>query len=362
MSLSERVRLHPFRWFYGIAIGIATLLWTYVVIHQILWPDYAGAGVPLADYYYGERAKQAAEHPYWAAHKDGVPLVLMGYWRVPQVSMFLFFPGAPTVAALLVTGIGWGRKGLLALLSLYRPLLGNQGWREGLRLYTALLLMVAGVAALSTAAAHFLGGEAARDMLWEAFGLQSLGTFLAAWAVALFANQGGLLEELGWRGFAWPLLARRMATPLGAALLLGLMWALWHIPREIPLLLAGQNTLSNLLLGQSLFITMCISMTIVAVYFVNLAGGSVWPAIIVHGCLNMFGSAFKLLPDGNGGAGNIYNPSIWIWLILAALVLLVAGRDLGWSVRQKLHGQNGETDPTRLWSVPASSKEASNAA
>ena len=362
MSLSERVRLHPFRWFYGLAIGIATLLWTYVVIHTILWPNYAGPGVPLADYFYLQRADVAAQHPYWTAHKDGVPLALMAYWRVPQVSMFLFFPGAPTVAALIVVSVGWGRKGLLALLSLYRPVLGNQGWREGLRLYSALLLMVAGVAALATAAAHFLGGEGARQMLWDAFGLQSPGTFLAAWAVALFANQGALLEELGWRGFAWPLLARRMATPLNAALFLGLMWALWHLPREIPLLLGGQNTFSNLLQGQSLFIVMCMSMTIVAVYFVNLAGGSVWPAIIVHGCLNMYGSAFKLQPDGNGGAGNIYNPSIWIWVILALLVLLVAGKDLGWSIRLKLHGKDGESDPTRLWSVQASRKETVGAA
>jgi membrane protease YdiL (CAAX protease family) len=350
MTLSERIRRHPFRWFYGIAFGIASLLWTYAIIHQILWPDYAGPGVPLADHFYAERAKAAAEHPYWAAHSDGVPLSLMGYWRVPEVSMFLFFPGAPTVAALLVTGIGWGRQGLMALLSLYKPILGNQGWREGVRLYVALLLLVAGVAGLCAAAAVFLAGDAAKEVLIQAYGMQSLGLFLSAWGVALLMNQGGLLEELGWRGFAWPLLARTLGTPLAAAALLGALWALWHFPREVPLLLTGQNDLGNLVLGQARFIVTCICSTIVMVYFVNLAGGSVWPAIIIHGTLNMIFGAFKLAPDGAGGGGNVYNHSLWVWVIGAIIILLISGKDLGWSIRLRLHGGDGRTDPSRLWS------------
>lgn len=350
MSLHARVRRHPVRWFYGIAVGIAALLWTYAMFHTVMWPNYVGQGVSLGDYFYIERAKVAAAHPYWAAHSDGVPLSLMGYWQVPQVSMFLFFPGAPTTAALLVVGIGWGRQGLGALLSLYRPILGDQTWREGVRLYAALLLIVAGAAGISSAAAFFLVGDAARGVLVKAFGMQSLGTFCAAWVVALFMNQGALLEELGWRGFAWPALARRLASPLAAALLLGVMWALWHFPREVPLLLTGQNTIPNLLLGQFNFIITCTAMTVVAVYFVNLSGGSVWPAIIVHGSLNMLYGAFKLQPDGAGGGGNVYSHSIWLWLGAAAIVLLIAGKDLGWSTRLRLHGGDGRTDPSRLWS------------
>lgn len=350
MTLSLRVRRHPFRWFYGIAVGIAALLWTYAIIHQLLWPNYAGPGIPLGQYFYAERAKVAAEHPYWAAHSDGVPLSLMGYWRVPAVAMFFFFPAAPTTAAIIVTGLGWGREGIGKLLSLYRPLLGEQTWREGVRLYAALLLIIAGTAGLSSAAAFFLAGDKAKDILINAFGMHSLGLFLAAWGTALFMNQGGLLEEMGWRGFGWPSLARRLSSPLAAAVLLGVCWALWHFPREVPLLLTGQNTIPRLLYGQSLFIMSCVSMTIVAVYFVNLAGGSIWPAIMIHGTLNMIYGAFKLQADGNGGGGNIYNNSIWIWIIGAVIVILIAGKDLGWSTRLRLHGGDGRTDPSRIWS------------
>jgi membrane protease YdiL (CAAX protease family) len=40
---------------------------------------------------------------------------------------------------------------------------------------------------------------------------------------------GGGLEELGWRGVAQPELERRMNAPV-AALIVGVLWALWHAP------------------------------------------------------------------------------------------------------------------------------------
>lgn len=39
----------------------------------------------------------------------------------------------------------------------------------------------------------------------------------------------GPLEEFGWRGFALPLLQRKFA-PFWAGLILGVIWALWHVP------------------------------------------------------------------------------------------------------------------------------------
>ncbi len=49
---------------------------------------------------------------------------------------------------------------------------------------------------------------------------------LPALALALFL---GPIEEFGWRGLALPLLQRRFA-PFWAGLILGGIWALWHVP------------------------------------------------------------------------------------------------------------------------------------
>ncbi|KAA6459822.1 CPBP family intramembrane metalloprotease [Acidobacteria bacterium AB60] len=44
-----------------------------------------------------------------------------------------------------------------------------------------------------------------------------------------FGVTAGLLEELGWTGYAFPALAERRSL-FPAALVLGLLWSLWHLP------------------------------------------------------------------------------------------------------------------------------------
>src|SRR5262245_55252220 len=48
-------------------------------------------------------------------------------------------------------------------------------------------------------------------------------------AVALLI---GPIEEFGWRGLSLPLLQRQFA-PLWAGMLLGTIWAIWHIPASM---------------------------------------------------------------------------------------------------------------------------------
>src|SRR3546814_4714751 len=62
--------------------------------------------------------------------------------------------------------------------------------------------------------------------------------YLSSWLIALpavllaghlFRDPGALGEELGWRGFALPRLLELMDARR-ASLLLGLVWAVWHLP------------------------------------------------------------------------------------------------------------------------------------
>jgi uncharacterized protein len=45
----------------------------------------------------------------------------------------------------------------------------------------------------------------------------------------LFGVPAGLLEEIGWTGFAFPKMSSQH-NPLGASISLGLLWGLWHLP------------------------------------------------------------------------------------------------------------------------------------
>jgi CAAX protease family protein len=44
-----------------------------------------------------------------------------------------------------------------------------------------------------------------------------------------FGVPAGLLEEIGWTGFAFPKMSSQH-NPLGASISLGLLWGLWHLP------------------------------------------------------------------------------------------------------------------------------------
>jgi uncharacterized protein len=45
----------------------------------------------------------------------------------------------------------------------------------------------------------------------------------------LFAVPAGIFEEIGWMGYAYPRMARKW-NPLLSAVVLGLLWSLWHLP------------------------------------------------------------------------------------------------------------------------------------
>src|SRR5262249_52349042 len=61
-----------------------------------------------------------------------------------------------------------------------------------------------------------------------ALGPKYVPTYLI-WFLIIAIIGGPLLEEAGWRGFALPRLQPRYG-PLVGTLILGLLWALWHLP------------------------------------------------------------------------------------------------------------------------------------
>jgi Type II CAAX prenyl endopeptidase Rce1-like len=88
---------------------------------------------------------------------------------------------------------------------------------------------------------------------------------------------GPLGEESGWRGYALPRLQRRF-SPLASFLILGFIWANWHLP----LMLAH---LYNVTWWQFVLVTMAASVFLSFAF--NKSGGSTACAIVVHGIYNI---------------------------------------------------------------------------
>jgi len=105
-------------------------------------------------------------------------------------------------------------------------------------------------------------------------------------------------EELGWRGFLVPELAKQMSFAR-LSLLSGIVWAAWHTPL---LLLADYNA------GTNRWYALCCSSVVVVsagliLAWLRLKSDSVWPAAVFHASHNLFvPGVFNNLISNSGSA------------------------------------------------------------
>lgn len=102
--------------------------------------------------------------------------------------------------------------------------------------------------------------------------------FLSQFLVTLLV--AGALEEFGWRGFVQPRLQERWSA-LSGALVVGVVWALWHFPLVYRGAGAGYDTgaFVGFLIGLPLF-----SVTMAWVY--NSTGGGLLFVMLFHAMIN----------------------------------------------------------------------------
>lgn len=153
-----------------------------------------------------------------------LPLVLkrQGVWDpgIPWALHYCIALG-PMLSAIVVTAWCTGRKGLSELFGrVFQWRVGWVWWLVGLGSPVLLFLLAAVVVRLHSGHwPHFA-------RLGEIEFLPYIG-ITGAWL--LWVISYGFGEEIGWRGFALPRLQAHMGA-LPATLLLGLGWALWHLP------------------------------------------------------------------------------------------------------------------------------------
>ncbi len=176
--------------------------------------------------------------------------------------LFILAVYAPAIAAFVLVPYfagATGFRGYFGRMSLWRC---SRGWA---------LFLIIGIPALFYAGALAKGADP--QSLLPTMTLAAAIPALAVTAII------GPMEEFGWRGVALPLLQRRFA-PIWAALILGVIWGLWHAPAFI---LSGTPQS-----GWSFvpFVIGSIAISIIVTPLFNSSGGSILLPAIAHYQLN----------------------------------------------------------------------------
>lgn len=117
---------------------------------------------------------------------------------------------------------------------------------------------------------------------------------------------GATGEELGWTAYATERLQRRWGA-LRAALILGVVWAIWH---TIPYKQTGNS--ARWIVWQSLG---SVARRVLLVWTYNKSGGSVFATILVHATDN---ASWSLFPND----GSHYNPAVTTAITIATAALV----------------------------------------
>ncbi len=171
--------------------------------------------------------------------------------------LFILAVYAPGIAGFVLV---WWHYGLKGLGSFLRRL---TLWRAPLKWWLFIILGIPVVV---------YTGAAIKGTISDPISFSSWSELLPALALALFL---GPIEEFGWRGLALPLLQRRFA-PIWAGLILGVIWAIWHIPS---FLMSGTPQ-SAWAFGP--FFLGIIAISIIQTPLFNVSKGSLLIAILYH--------------------------------------------------------------------------------
>ena len=258
-----------------------------------------------------------------------LPTVLFesGFGLIPialpaPVVMLSFIPAAtagPTLAAFVVTGLVEGKGGVRKLLR--RRILR---WRVGVRWY---LIAVFGAPVVYFLAASLVLGTAPLTALIEDWPLLFTSYLPKVVMVFLIVS---LWEEIGWMGFALPRLQEKFG-PLMASVVLGVLWALWHLPAYFNSTQVVEDKvrlgeLERLLYLLPLLMLLAIFTRVVMTWLFNGAMGSVIIVTLLHAAFNMSNNELPraFMPEINSMFAN----NEWIYVVLGvlALVLIVLTR------------------------------------
>jgi len=254
--------------------AIAELLLFFGLVYAITW-------IICGAYLWAPKAATAVFGPM----KTGTPIFFAAVY-------------APSVTSIVLTLLLGGWKNLVQLGASAVRVAGRWWWIVlALIGYPLLWLIVAMISAVAAGK----GLSSVPYSNWYA----ALPLVIASGFV--FRDAGPLGEELGWRGFALPRLLA-VTDARRAALILGVIWALWHLPAFF---LAGLSQ-SKFQFGVFFFVVIGFSV-FMTMLFVHTRGSVLLAGIVQHMWFN-----------GVSKAG--IHPVDWIIIALGLALLIFGGR------------------------------------
>jgi membrane protease YdiL (CAAX protease family) len=228
----------------------------------------------------------------------------------------------PALAGILMTCLAHGFAGLRELVARMLK------WQVGRRWY-AIALFAAPVLTLATCLAlipfspEFVPSIAIAD--------DKMSALLLGLAVALTA---GVLEELGWTGFALPKMRRRYGV-ITTGIILGLMWSAWHVLVVVWGIgnRAGAIPLPLFVVLDGLTALVAFRVLMVWVYDRT---GSLLVAMLMHVSLT---ACILVLWPSTTGARLITHDVVFagaVWIVLAVLALASTGQLTHWPARRRI--------------------------
>jgi membrane protease YdiL (CAAX protease family) len=197
-------------------------------------------------------------------------------WHIPQALAFWL---GLTTATFGTAALAEGWPGVKDVLA--RMVRARASWQW----YAAALLLTPALAMLAVAVGSALGMSTAVGSEVSAGSVPVL-LLVSLW---LFL----LTEEAAWRGFALPRLQARM-QPLPAALVLGVLWGLWHIP----LFLIADSFQSSIPFAG--FLLSILATSVLTSWIFNHTRGSVLLAALFHATTDVAIAYFGVMSANSG--------------------------------------------------------------
>jgi len=206
----------------------------------------------------------------------------------------IFSTFGPLVAAFAVTGLNEGRDGVRGLWRRFWDVRTPGVWLLVSFLLPILLIAVPRFIVVPLGYPLYLG--------WASQPLLILG-----WLLNNFTRSGGMSEEFGWRGYALPRLQARW-NALVSSIVLGVIWAVWHLPLWC---LAGSSQQGS---SFWLFLANLVLISVLYTWLFNNSRGSILVAVVFHAISNTVAQMFPE-PTAN----------LFYWIVLGLVVIFVLG-------------------------------------